>query len=117
MGLENSLTVLILTEVKEELVHRLSELLVLRVSVELLANVLELVGDAVSVSAVAAAKEAVAIIIDLVPLLIAAVFEDEALLLESLADELVDASEPVPELWILVGVLVDLVDGLDEVIK
>jgi len=117
VGLEHSLAVLILTKVKEELVDRLSELLVLRVSVELLANEFELVGDAVSVSTVAATKEAVTIIVDLVPLLVATVFEDEALLLESLADELVDASEPVPELWILVGVLVDLVDGLNQVIE
>jgi hypothetical protein len=115
--LEDSLTVLIVTEVVEELIDGLGELLVLWVSVELLADELEFVSDTVSVATVAAAEEVVAVIVDLVPLLVAAVFENEALLLESLANEVVDAREPVTELWVLVGVLVNLVDGFNEIIE
>jgi hypothetical protein len=71
--LEDGLAVLVLTKVKEELVDRLGKLLVLRVSVKLLANELELVGDAVGVATVAAAEETVAVVVDLVPFLVAAV--------------------------------------------
>lgn len=115
--LEDGLAVLVVTEVVEKLVDGLGELLVLWVGIKLLADELELISNAVSVATVAAAQEVVAVVVELVPLVVAAVLEDEALLLESLANEVVDALEPVAELWVLVGVLVNLVDGLNEVIE
>jgi hypothetical protein len=115
--LEDSLAILVLTEITEQLVDRLGELLVLRVSIKLLADELEFISNAVSMASVTAAEEVVAIVVELVPLSVEAVLKDKALLLKGLANEVVDTCEPVLELRIIVGVLVNLVDGLNQVIE
>jgi hypothetical protein len=67
--LEGRLAVLVVSEVKEELVDRLSKGLVLGVGIELLSDELELVRNAISVATVAATEQAVTLVVDAVPLL------------------------------------------------
>lgn len=55
--------------------------------------------------------------VKLVPLLIRLVLENVALLLEAAADECIEFSEEALEFRILVGVSVDLVDGIEEVVE
>lgn len=116
MGLEGGLAVLIVAKIKEELVDRLSELPVLLVGIELLADELELVRNAVGVAAVTTAQELVTLVVDLVPLLGGTILQDVTLLLQALADVLVEVPEPALELGILIGILVDLVDRIDKVV-
>lgn len=51
--------------------------------------------------------------VELVPLLVGLVLEDIALLLQAFADEGVELAEEALELWVVVGVAVDLVDRLE----
>lgn len=115
--LELSLAVLVVAEIEEELVHGLAETLVERVLVELVNVELELVKNAVSVVAVAVAEEKVALVVELVPLISGSVLEDKALLLQATTDVGVDLLEPVLELWVAVGVAVDLVDRVEHVVE
>lgn len=55
--------------------------------------------------------------VKLVPLLIRLVLENVALLLEATADECIEFSEEALEFRVLVGVSVDLVDGIEEVVE
>jgi hypothetical protein len=52
-----------------------------------------------------------------VPLVGRSIIHDVTGLLETLADVGVDAFEPILELAIIVGITVNLVDGIEEVIK
>lgn len=117
MWLEGGLAIIISAQVLEQLVHGGSESLVLRVSVELLAQELELVNDAVGVVLVAVAEEEVAVVVQAVPLLGRLVLENVALLLKALAEELIGILEEALELWVAIGIGVDLVDGVDEVVE
>ena len=117
MRLECRLAILILTQVGEELLGGTSEGLVLGILVELLAIELELVENAVRVISVSLAEEESAFVVDLVPLIVGLILQDVALLLETLADVLVETLEPVLEFRVLVGITVDLVKGIEEVIK
>lgn len=55
--------------------------------------------------------------VKLVPLLIRLVLENVALLLEAAADECIEFPEEALEFRVLVGVSVDLVDGIEEVVE
>lgn len=114
--LKGWLAILVIAQVIEELLQRQGKLLVLRVLVELLAQEAKLIHDAVRVIAVTVAQQKVATLVELVPLVHGTVLHDVALLLEALANVGIDAREPGLELGVLVGVLVDLVQGGKEIL-
>jgi hypothetical protein len=116
MRLEGWLAVLVVAKVVEELLHGVGKLLVQRILVELIRQELGLVNDAVSVVAVTVAKEEVATIIERVPLLGCLIFHDVALLLEAFSDIRINLLEPRLELGVLVGIAVDLVDGVEKIL-
>lgn len=70
MGLELSVTVLVIAKVEEQLVDGLAECLVLRILIELVDIELGLVQNAVGVVPVPLAKEEVALVVDGVPLVV-----------------------------------------------
>lgn len=116
MGLEFWLAVTVVAEIVEEPVHGLGKRLVVRVLVELLTEELELLNDTIGVIPVALAQEEVALVVKLVVLLGGLVLEDEALLLQALANVGVEVLEETSELGVFVGVTVDLVDRVEEII-
>lgn len=116
VGLEGRPATLIGSKVLEELLDGVAEALVQRVLVELAPEELDLIGNAVGVVAVTLAEEVVPTVVDLVPLLRSAILHDEALLLETFSDIVVQMLEPRPQVRVLVGVPVDGVDRLDEII-
>lgn len=117
MRLELSLSVLVLTEVEEELLDSIAEGNVLLVLVELINVEFELVGNSVGVVAVAVAEKELALVVELVPLLGGLVLKDVALLLETLANVLVHVGEPTLELRVVVSIAVDDVDRVEHVVE
>lgn len=115
-GLESSVAAVVLAKIVEQLVEGVGESRVLGISVELVAQELELLKDTVRVRLVTVTEEEVALIIYLVPLIRRSILQDVALLLEALADVDIQVLEPVLQLRIPVGVLVDLVDGIEQVV-
>ena len=115
--LELGLAVGVVSEVVEELVHRLGESLVLRVVVKLLGEELNLVSDLVGVVPVAVAEQELALVVELVPLGVGVILDDVTLLLQAAADEPVHVGEPALELGVLLGIAVDLVDRVGEVVE
>ncbi len=115
--LEGWLSVLVVTKVVEHLLARVAELSVQLILVELVVEELELINNAISVVAVTIAKEELAVVVNVVPLIGGSILEDVALLLQALADVSVGLLEPILELWVAIGVPVELVDGSKEVIK
>lgn len=105
MRLESRLSVLIVAEVGEQLLHRFSELLVLNIPVELVGKKLSLVDNAISVVAVTVPEKEVSTVIERIPLVGSRVLHDITLLLQNLSDVLVNTLEPVLQFWVLVGIL------------
>jgi hypothetical protein len=85
--------------------------------IELVCQELDLVNDAVGVSPVSVAEEIVAVVIQMAPLLVALVFHDIALLLKTLANVRVHGLEPVSQLGILIGILIELIDRGPQIIR
>lgn len=116
MFLEDRLAILIITKILEELLHSQSESLVLWVLVELIGEELNLIHDTVRMVTVTVPQEEIATIVELVPFFVGSVLHDESLLLEALSDKQIHVLEPSSEFGILLGITVDVVDGLKEVI-
>ena len=117
MGLECRRAVLILAQVEEQLLGSTSESLVLRVLVELVGEELGLVEDAIGMISVPLAEEESTLVVDLVPFVVGLILQNVTLLLKALADVLVEALEPVLEFRVLVGIAVNLVECIEEVIE
>lgn len=117
MWLKRGLALLVLTKIKEQFAHGLAKLLVLSILVELVANELELIGDAVGVATVLLAQKVIALVVKLVPFLVGSVLHDVSLLLKTLPNVSVHLLEPVLELWVLVSIAIDGVDGVEEVVE
>ena len=116
MRLEGDLAVCIVAEIEEEFLDSVAESLVLWVRIELLAQEVKLVQNAVGVISVAVAEEELSLIVQAVPLLGGGVLEDVALLLETSSCVLVKIFEPVLKLRVLVGISVDVIEGLEEIV-
>lgn len=117
MRLECWLAILVIAKIIEQLLHRLSETLVLWVLVELVGKELDFIEDAVGMVSVTVSKEEVATVVQLVPLIGGSVFHNIALLLQALSDVRVNLLEPVLQLGILVRITVDLVKSIKQVIS
>jgi hypothetical protein len=117
MLLEHGFPVLIVTKVKEQLLYCLTKGLVLGIFVELVAHELELVDDSVGVVAVTLAEKVSAVVVELIPLFVGGILHNEALFLEAFANVFVDALEPFLEFGVFLGVTVDVVDRLEEVVS
>lgn len=115
--LECGLSILVRAKIIEELVHGIGKGLILWVLVELVAHELELVHDAVGMVFVAVAEQEVPLVIEGIPLIGRLVLENVALFLEASADVLVHGFEPILQLWVLVGIAVQLIDGVEEVVR
>jgi hypothetical protein len=116
MRLESNFAILASAKIMEQLLNGLGESLVLWVLVELISKELELVQNAVSMVAVAFAEEEMSSVIQSIPLVGRLVLEDISLLLQAAAHVLVNRLEPVLELWVLVSISIDVVDGLEKII-
>jgi hypothetical protein len=114
--LEGRLSILIISEVLEQTIHGISQTLVVGISSELLAHKLKFVDQAVSVVPVAVAEQEVAVVVETVVLVGRSRLHDVTLLLEAAADELVHVTEPILKLGITVGIGVDVVDSIDQII-
>ncbi len=117
MRLERRLAVFVVAEIHEQALHGITKSPVLRVLLEVVGIRLQLVDDAVGVAAIALAEELMALVVDVVPLVGGRVLHDEALLLQTLADEVVELAEPVLQLPVVVGITVDGVDGVHDVVE
>lgn len=67
-------------------------------------------------AAVTLAQEEVALVVKRVPLVVGLILENKALLTQALANEAVGILEKVAQFGILVGVAIDLVEGIEEVV-
>jgi hypothetical protein len=114
--LECGLSIVISAEIVEQLLHGVGQSLVLWILVKLIAHELELVHNTVGVVSVSIAEEEVSLIVEGVPLVGGLVLEDIALLLEASSDVLVHRFEPVLELGVLLGITVQLVYGVEEIV-
>lgn len=112
--LEGRLAVGIVAKILEELLHSSAESLVVRVLIELISDSLGLINDTVGVSLVLATEQLAAVVVEAVPFLVGGVLKDVTLLKEDPADVLVEGNEPVLEFVVLLGILVDLANGLPE---
>jgi len=136
MWFESWLAVFVITKVMEQLLHGIAESLVLWVSIKLVADELDFIKDAVGVTTVFVAEEIVALVIKSVPtegqsilqtcdyvsqndipLIGRSILHNIALLLEAFANVRVNFLEPAFKLRILVGIAINLVDGIEEVIE
>ena len=117
MRLELGLTVLIVAQVEEELLGCSSERLVLGILVELVSHELGLVDDAVGVVSVTFAEEELTLVIDAVPLVIGRILQNETLLLKTATDEFVEILEPVLQFGVLVGITIDIIQCIEQVIE
>ena len=115
--LEFRLAVLVVTQVIEELIHCVGESAILRILVELVGEELCLVNDTIGVIAVTLAKKEVALVIKLVPLLVGVVLHYIALLFEATAKVGVNVFEPTAKLGVLISITVDLVYGVEPVVR
>lgn len=116
MRLEGWLSVLVVSKITEELVHRIGKSLVMGVRVELITQELGLISNAVGVAAVTMTEEEVASVIEVIPLLIGTISRNVALLLKAFADVPVRILEPILQLRISIGIAVDGIDGIPEVV-
>lgn len=114
--LELRLAIFVLAQIREELVHGLCELLVERIIVKLVAEELDLIEKSVAVVLVAITEEEVALVVQFVPLFSGLIFHDETLLLQALANVGVEVFKEPSELWVLVGITVDGIDSVKQVI-
>jgi len=105
MRLESGLSVLVIAEISEQLLHSQAELLVLWVLVELVCEELDLIDNTVGVVAVTVTEKEVSTVVELVPLVGSGILHDVTLLLQDLSDISVNVLKPVLELWVLVGIL------------
>jgi hypothetical protein len=110
MGLECRFTILVITQVVEELLDGLAEALVHSISIKLVREEFYFVNDAVSVVAITLTKEEVSAVVELIPLISSAILHNVALLLETLSDVCVDILEPRLELGIFLSVPIECVD-------
>jgi hypothetical protein len=115
--LEGRLAVVVMAKVVEQLGERVGEGRVLVVLVELVAEELDLIDDAIGVTPILVAQEVVAVVVETVPLVGGLVVQDVALLLEAAADVSVHSLEPILELGVTVGINVDGVDGVPEIVR
>jgi hypothetical protein len=116
MGLEGCLATLVIAQIQEQLLNGVAKSPVLSIFIELVAKELDLVENTVGVGSVLLAEKMIALVVECIPLISSSILEDEALLRETLADVSIDLLEPVLELRVLVGVAVDLVEGIEKVI-
>lgn len=114
--LERRLSILVGAQVLEQLVHGLPESLVERVIVEFVTKEFDLIENTVGVVLVAITQEEVALIVQLVPLFGGLILKNVALLLQALANVSVKMSEETLEFWVLVGITVDGVDRIKQII-
>src|SRR4051812_46529197 len=94
MWLKGRLSILVVTEVIEQLLHRLCKSFVLRIFVELVAQEFELVKNTVSMVTVTITKKEVATVIELVPFISSLIFHDVTLLLQAFPDISIHVPEP-----------------------
>lgn len=80
MLLEGHVAAVVATKVIEELLHRIPKCLVLRVLVELIAKELKLIKNTIGMIPVALTQEVTAMVSELVPLAIAIIIHNIALL-------------------------------------
>lgn len=116
MLLEGWLPVLIVSKVAEQFLHSFSEAFVVGVNSELLTHELELIRDTVGMEAIAITKQEVALVVKTVVTLIGLVAHDVAFFFQARVNVSVDGAEPLLELRVTVGVTVDVIDGVEEVI-
>jgi hypothetical protein len=116
MRLEGRVALLVVAQLLEELLDRLSESLVLRIFIELLSEKLDLVQDTIGMGSVFISKQIVALIVESIPLIGCSILHDVALLLKSFADVCVKLLEPSLEFRVLVGIAVNLVEGIEEIV-
>jgi hypothetical protein len=116
MLLEHRLTILIGAEVVEQLLQGRGEGLVLWVVVELISKEFSLVHDAVGMFSIAFPKKILSLVVQLVPLFIGLILEDIPLLFQTFADEFVDRLEPILQFGIALGIGVDVLDRVEEII-
>lgn len=114
--LEGRLPILVITEVIEQPLAGIGKAPVVGVLVELVGEELDLISDAIGVVAVTVAKEEVAAVVELVPLIGSTVLHDVALLAKALSDVGINLLEPVLQLRVSVSVAVDLVDRIHEIV-
>ena len=86
MLLESWLALFILAEMLEELLQRLGERFVLGILIKLLSDEFDLVDNAVGMGAVAFTQQVAALVVELLPLLIGSVLQNEALFSEAFSN-------------------------------
>jgi hypothetical protein len=116
VGLEGRIAFLIISQIQKQLLNCVAESLVLSIFIELGAKELDLIENAVGVGSVLLAEKMIALVVKGVPLLVSSILEDEALLLETLANIGIDLLKPALQLRVLVSIAVDLVEGVEKVV-
>lgn len=117
MRLELRLAVLVVSEILEQLIDGFRERLVLWILIELLSDEFELLYNPVGVILVALAEEESALVVEPVAFFGGGVLNDIALLLQAAADILVEIFEPLLELWVALGILVNLIERVCQIVK
>jgi len=105
--------VFVVSKVIEQLLHGPTEALIVRVCCELITQESEFIGNTIGVITVAVAKQEVTVIVQAVVLLSRLMAHDIALLFETGADVVVDGTEPILELRVIISIAVDIVDGIE----
>jgi hypothetical protein len=116
LGLEGEVALLVEEQVLGEPLDVVTETLVERVIGEGGEPELDLVGQSLLVSPVLLGEEVLSGLSELLALLLAVILEDVAGLEQASSDKLVEVGEPVSEVRVVLGVGVDLVESLDDVV-
>ncbi len=116
MRLERWLTILIITEIVQKLLYGVTKAFILRILIELETEKFEFVKDAVGVVSIAITEQELAFLLELVEFFGGVVLQNVPLLLETLAYISVDLAEPAFELWVTIGISVDVIERLEEVV-
>jgi len=109
--------VFVVSKVIEQLLNGLTEALIVLVCCKLFTQELEFIGNTIGVITVAVAKQEISVIVQAIVLLSRLMAQDITLLFETGADVIVDGTEPILELRVIISITVDIVDGIEQVLS
>lgn len=115
--LECRLAVFVVSKVIEQLLNGLAEALIVLVCRKLFAQELEFISNTIGVITVAVAKQEIAVIVQAIVLLSRLMAHDITLFFETGADVVVDGTEPILELRVIISITVDIVDRIEQVLS
>lgn len=108
--LEGRLSILILTQVKEQLLHGIGETLVLGILVELISHELQFINEVIGMVTVSLSEQELSLIVELVPFSVGLVLQNVTLFSKTSASVFVEMSEPALEFRVSISITVELVE-------